>query len=189
MLTVIAACWLVTLLTCANCCRLSPLAQKQLQTRLHDASTCTVERHYSKPMKCGHPLFHKADRLFGPTSTWTVQNSLQNADARKPLTQDCPPLLLDAMTGHHNSTGTHSTSLWLAFLASIQQERAMEGRFCSIQHHYTLLSPLKIYWMPFKISTVPHSGHAAVVPIVSALEGLQRTNSLHTTNCHKWTCN
>ena len=136
-------------------------------------------------LKCGHPLFHKADRLFGPTSTWTVQNSLQNVDARKPLTQDCPPLLLDAMTGHHNSTGTHSTSLWLAFLASIQQERAMEGRFCSIQHHnYTLLSPLKIYWMPFKISTVPHSGHAAVVPIVSALEGLQRTNSLHTTNGH-----
>ena len=36
------------------------------------------------------PLFCKADRLCGPASTWTVQDSLDNADAGKPLAQDCP---------------------------------------------------------------------------------------------------
>ena len=41
------------------------LAQKQLQTRLHDASTCTVEPHRNADT----PLFHKADRFFDPTST------------------------------------------------------------------------------------------------------------------------
>ena len=29
----------------------------------------------------------------------------------------------------HNNTGTHSTSLWLAFLASVQQGRALEHTF------------------------------------------------------------
>ena len=35
-------------------------------------------------------LFRKADRFCGPASNWTVQNSLDNADAGRPLTQDCP---------------------------------------------------------------------------------------------------
>ena len=40
-------------------------------------------------------LFCKADRFCGPGSTWTVQNSLDNADTGRPLAQDCPaPLLL-----------------------------------------------------------------------------------------------
>ena len=52
-------------------------------------------------------LFQKADRFFGPGSTWTVQNLLNNADTRMPLTQDCLPLLVDSTTGHYNSTGTH----------------------------------------------------------------------------------
>ena len=59
------------------------------------------------------------------SSTQTVQNSLDNADAYMPLTQDCPPLLIDSTTGHYNSTGMHSTSLWLAFLTSVQQKRTM----------------------------------------------------------------
>ena len=49
--------------------------------------------------------------VFGSSSTWTVQNSLDNADACKPLTQDCPPSLVKSITGHYNSTGTHNTSL------------------------------------------------------------------------------
>ena len=80
-------------------------------------------------------LFHKADRFFGRSSTWTVQNSLDNADTGMPLTQDCPAPLIDSTTGHYNSTGTHSTSLWLVFLTSIQQGRALE---CAQRHEYTL---------------------------------------------------
>ena len=49
------------------------------------------------------PLFHKADRLFGPSSTQTVQNSL---DVAMPLTQDCPAPLTALGTGHYISTGT-----------------------------------------------------------------------------------
>jgi len=35
-------------------------------------------------------------------------------------------LLINSTTGHYNSTGMHSTSLWSAFLAIIQQGRALE---------------------------------------------------------------
>ena len=41
--------------------------------------------------------------------------------------QDCPPRLIEFTTGHY-STGPNSTSLWLAFLASVQQGRALERR-------------------------------------------------------------
>ena len=71
-------------------------------------------------------LFCKAESFFGPTSTWTVQNSLDNVDAGRCLTQDCPALLIDLTTGHYTNTGMHSISLWLAFLASVQQGRALE---------------------------------------------------------------
>ena len=42
-----------------------------------------------------------------------------------PLTQDCLTLLVDLTTGHYNR-GTHSTSLWLAFLTNVQQSRTLE---------------------------------------------------------------
>ena len=35
--------------------------------------------------------------LFGPFSTWTVHNSLDNAVTRLPLTPVCPPLLIDSI--------------------------------------------------------------------------------------------
>ena len=95
-----------------------------------------MEPRYSEPLKCGHlvltdvllwyglhsitaihhnpwnadtPLFHKADRFFGPFATWTVHNSLDNADAHLPLTQGCPPRLINSTTGHYSSTGMYST--------------------------------------------------------------------------------
>ena len=71
----------------------------------------------------------KADRFCGPTSTWTVQNSLNNADAGRPLAQDCLALLIDSPTGHYTNTGTHSPSLWLAFLAIVHQGRALKRTF------------------------------------------------------------
>jgi len=79
------------------------------------------------------PLFRKAD------CTWTVHNSLDNADAHLPLTQVCLPLLIDSTTGHYNSTGMHSTSLWSAFHTSVQQGRALERTFVTLNRITQLL--------------------------------------------------
>jgi len=58
----------------------------------------------------------------GPSST----NSVDNVDAGMPLAQDCLAPVTDSSTGHYNNAGTDSSSLWLIFLASIQQGRAIE---------------------------------------------------------------
>ena len=87
----------------------------------------------------------------GPTSTWTVQNSLDNVDAGMPLAQDCPAPLVDSPTGHYTNTGSHSSSLWLSFLAIVQQRRALERRLCSAQRHkYALPRLPEIYKKPPK---------------------------------------
>ena len=39
---------------------------------------------------------------------WTVENSLDNADAGRLLTQDCPTPLVDSPTGHYTNTGTQN---------------------------------------------------------------------------------
>ena len=49
-----------------------------------------------------------------------------------PLTHNCLGMLIYLLTGFYNSTGTYSTSLWLAFLASIQQEKALEHTFVEL---------------------------------------------------------
>ena len=49
-----------------------------------------------------------------------------------PLTQGCQPLLINSTTGHYNSTGMYSTSLWSAFLTSVQQGRALECAFVAL---------------------------------------------------------
>ena len=69
-------------------------------------------------------LFRNTD---SPASTWTIQSSLDNADAGRPLAQDCPAPLIDSPTGHYTNTGTHSSSLWLSFLAIVKQGRALDG--------------------------------------------------------------
>ena len=53
------------------------------------------------------------------SSTWTVQNSLDNADTGMPFTQDCLALRNDSPTGHYTNTGTHSSSLWLAIFIGV----------------------------------------------------------------------
>jgi len=78
------------------------------------------------------PLFRKADKLFNPFCTWTVHNLLDNADVHSPLTQVCLPWLIDSTTGHYNSIGSHSSSLWSVFLASVQQGRALERTFVAL---------------------------------------------------------
>ena len=77
-------------------------------------------------------LFRKADRFCSPASAWTVQNSLDNADAGRPLAQDCPAPLIDSPTGHCTNTGMHSFSLWLFFAAIVQQGRAVERAFVAL---------------------------------------------------------
>ena len=72
-------------------------------------------------MRIDTSLFRKVDEFCGPASTWTVQNSLDNADAGRLLAQDCLAPLIDSPTGHITNTGTHSSSLWLSFVAIVQQ--------------------------------------------------------------------
>ena len=81
----------------------------------------------------------------------SVQNLLDNADTGMPLRQDCPPSLINSMTGHYDSTSTHSTSFLLAFLTSVQQGLAWECIFVALNgtsmdcHTY-----MEIYWKPLK---------------------------------------
>ena len=101
-------------------------------------------------------LFRNTDRFCGPASTQTVQNSLDNADAGRPLAQDCPASLVDSPTRCYTNTGTHSSSLWLIFLAIIQQRGDLEQRLLSTQRHeYPLPRPPEIYQKPPKYT----SGH------------------------------
>ena len=92
--------------------------------------------HYN-PWNVDTLLFHKADKFFGPFSTWTVHNSLDNADFHLPLTQVCPPLLINSTTGHYNSIGSHSSSLWSAFLASTFVALNSMGVHCHAYRKYT----------------------------------------------------
>ena len=57
-----------------------------------------------------------------------------------------PPLLINSTTGHYNSTGMYSTGLWSAFLASVQQGRALERG----QQHGALPCLPEIHWKPLK---------------------------------------
>ena len=69
-----------------------------------------------------------------------------DVDTGMPLEQDCWAPLVDSPTGHYN-IGTHSSSFWLAFLASEQQGRALDRA----QHHESTLTRLpKIYQKPPK---------------------------------------
>ena len=92
----------------------------------HCPSWSAINTILKNTPKCGHLAIPWSRQFIGPSSTWTIQNSLDNVGARVPLTQDCPPSLIKSTTGHYNSTGTHSTSFWLAFPASVQQGRALE---------------------------------------------------------------
>ena len=72
--------------------------------------------------KSGHLAISYSGQFFGPSSTSrTVQNWLDIMDTGVSLAQDCPAPLIDSLTGHYNSTGTHSSSLWLVY-----SKRALE---------------------------------------------------------------
>ena len=60
----------------------STVLQINFNQALTGNSYCTFETVRSN---AGSSLFHKVDRFFGPSSTWTVQISLDNVDAGMPL--------------------------------------------------------------------------------------------------------
>ena len=81
---------------------------------------------------------------------WTVQNySLDNADAGRPLAQDCPEPLIDSRTG--TLVGIVLASGY-PFLSCYRTARESSGtRLRSAQRHeYALPHLPKIYWKPPK---------------------------------------
>ena len=55
--------------------------------------------HYNPCMKCGHLIIlYKADGFCGPSSTWIMQNALDNVDTGMPLAQDCLAPLIHSTT-------------------------------------------------------------------------------------------
>ena len=126
-------------------------------------------------------LFRKADKFFGSFSTCTIQNSLDNVDTHLPLTQGCPPLLINSTTGHYNSTGMCSITcnLWSAFLTRVQQGRALERAFLALN---IMGTHCHAYWkhtrslrnMNVSITWTRSSG-----PMVSAIEGLHCIDVCH----------
>ena len=101
--------------------------------------------HLSK-MQTSRYSIKRTDFAVPLIPAWTVQNPLDNADTGRCLAQNCLTPLIDIPTGHYTNTGMHSSSLWLSFLAIIQQGRALERAFvafngtsthCHIYRKYT----------------------------------------------------
>ena len=60
-------------------------------------------------------------------------------DAGRPLAQDCLAPLIDSPSGHYTNTGTHSSSLWLSFLAIVTARESSGTHLRSAQwHEYAL---------------------------------------------------
>ena len=71
-------------------------------------------------------------------------------------------------SGHYTNTGNHSSSLWLSFLAIVQQGRALERCFCGAQwHEYALPHLLEIY------RKTPKSGHLFTQDTLNGTNGVR----------------
>ena len=87
-------------------------------------------------------------------------NSLDNTDAHFPLTQVCLPQLINSTT---NSIGLHSSSLCSAFLARVQQGRALERAFVALNsmgmhcHAYRKYTEASKIWTPLNPTQCIHS--------------------------------
>ena len=139
---------------------------------------------HHNPWNVDTPLFQKAYRLFGSFSTWTVQNSLDNVVACLPLTQGCPPLLINSTTGQCNSTGTcmHSISLWSVFLASTQQGRALECAFVALNSTGTHCHAYQKYTGSLRNTDASTIRTRNGSPMMSAIEGFHCSAHLAVSN-------
>ena len=93
--------------------------------------------------------------------------------------QDCPPPLIDSTTGHYNSTCTHRTSLWSAFLASVQQGRALECAFVALNITVTYCHTSWKYTRSFRNTDASIIRTSSGGPMLSAIEGFHCKAMLH----------
>ena len=126
--------------------------------------------HYN-PWNADTLLFRKADKFFSPFSTWTVHNSLDNVDVHLPLMQVCPPQLIDSTTGYYNNIGSHSSSLWSAFLASVQQGRTLERTFVALNSMGVHCHAYQKYTRSLRNTNASFIWTRSNSPMVSAIEG------------------
>lgn len=84
------------------------------------------------PWNVETPVFYKADRVFCPTSTWTVQVHLIMLTL---ACLSCLSSLVDSTTGLQNITSTHSISISHQCTARVSSGMRLSG---IQQHEYTL---------------------------------------------------
>ena len=123
------------------------------------------------------PLLSIMDSFRTPncTCTQSILNDPDLVDTRRPFQQDYQPSLLELTTLHQISTVTHSTSLCLAFPASIQQgQQAPKIQpHCAQQPDYAVPRLLEIYRKPLSWGhlairdkiLVPNGVHYRGVPL------------------------
>ena len=102
--------------------------------------------------------------------TLQLRNSLDNADAGRPLAQDCPAPLIDSPTGHYINIGMHSSSLWLSFLGMVQQERALECAFVALNGTSTHCHTYRKYTGSLQSRDTSLLRTLQMAPLVSALK-------------------
>ena len=71
---------------------------------------------------------------------------LNSQDTGMTLAQDFQAPLIDSTTGQYNSAGMNNSNLWLAFLASLQQGRALERTFVLLTSTHCRAYSYRKYW-------------------------------------------
>ena len=107
--------------------------------------------------------------LTPPPNNALLANLDMYRDTGRPLAQDCLAPLIDSPTRHHTNTGTHSSSLWLSFLAIVQQGRALERTFVVLNGTST---HCHTYW---KYTGSLQSGHLFTWDTLDDMNGVRIT--------------
>ena len=104
-------------------------------------------------------LFHKADLGFSVPLIPRLYKIHWIMWTLACLSHKIPAPLIDSTTGHYNSTGMYSTSLWLVFLTSIQQGRALECAFVVLNSMSIIATPTRNIPETSKVGTPLYLGH------------------------------
>ena len=102
-----------------------------LKTFCSGTDCICIKSHYIIPPEIGQPLFHKWTSTSAPLVP-RLHKLHSNADAHMPLMQGCMPLPLDSTSRHRNSTGTHSTSLWISPSCQHTARESSGRQICSV---------------------------------------------------------